>query len=154
MKFEIKSRFDSSSCPCSSGSPTNDEYKTVSKNGAEQISKCGKIPINELIQADAEACRISSIVRRFSAGDASALNANAASYLDLTAAPQDLMDAHVKLAKSREYFEALPVSIRKAYEFNFEKFLSATSDGSFFKDHGESVGLIRKKEVITDAAAE
>lgn len=143
---------------CPSGSPFMDEYKTVMVNGAEEIECVGKIPLDELIQADADSCRIAGIIKRFMAGDAAALNARASSYLDLTEAPSNLMEAQERLQKAENYFNSLPVEVQTKYNFDFKNFLQGTADGSFISEFGASLGLIMPKpdaatatEVPTDA---
>lgn len=133
------------------GEHTAKEYKTVLVNGAEQIECVGSIPLHELIQADGDSCRISNIVRRFTAGDAAALNARSGQYLDLTAAPQNLLEAHQRLKDAESYFGRLPADVQRSYDFDFNKFISAVSDGSFVTDHGVAAGILQ--ETNASAAA-
>lgn len=128
---------------CPAGSPYNKEYKTVMVDGAEEIECVGDIPLDQLIQADADSCRIASIVKRFTAGDAAALNQRASTYLDLTEAPHNLMEAQAQLQKAQDYFKSLSVDIQKEYNFDFQKFLAASSDGSFVSKFGEAAGILK-----------
>lgn len=137
-RYETTSRFVSPP-----GSAYNKEYKTVMVDGAEEIECVGDIPLDQLIQADADSCRIASIVKRFTAGDAAALNARASSYLDLTAAPHDLLEAQAQLQKAQTYFASLSPEIQKEYNFDFQKFLSASADGSFVTKFGEATGILK-----------
>lgn len=143
--MKLSYRYDGQRVCCSSGSPFMDEYKTVMVEGAEEIECVGKIPLDELIQADADSCRISGIVKRFMAGDVAALNARSSNYLDLTEAPQNLMEAQERLQKAENYFKSLPVDVQTKYNFDFKNFLQGTADGSFISEFGAALGLINSK---------
>ena len=138
-------RYNSDRVICSSGSPFMAEYKTVICEGAEEIECVGKIPLDELIQADADSCRISGIIKRFMAGDAAALNSRASNYLDLTEAPSNLMEAQERLQRAESYFKSLPIEVQTKYNFDFKNFLKGTADGSFISEFGASLGLINSK---------
>lgn len=138
-------RYDAARVSCPSGTPFMDEYKTVMREGAEEIECVGKIPLDELIQADADSCRISGIIKRFMAGDAAALNSRASNYLDLTEAPSNLMEAQERLQRAETYFKSLPVEVQTKYNFDFKNFLQGTADGSFISEFGASLGLIKSK---------
>lgn len=133
MKF--KTAFD---CKCSdpsssSGSRFRQTYKRQfdEKSGLFKIVSDKKEDVYNSIQIAAEGRKLSDLVARSLRGDESAIGLPVDSFVDLTNAPKDAMEAQNLLIRSQEHFMSLPKDIRSHFSNNCSVWLKSLADGSF-----------------------
>lgn len=146
MKFVSRSTYSEAFRQAPSpGSETVPEYiLEKDKKGIEALRKCGERPIYKLIQESSRGISVRSIMERFMSGDTSVVGEISSSdFADVTNLPSSFLEAQNRLAKATQLFEGLPIKVRNAYGGNVNAFLSACSDGSFYKRFGIETGMIK-----------
>lgn len=133
MKFRTSFDCSCSSPECCSGTRLRQLYKRVidEKSGKPVIVPDRKEDTYQGIQISAKGRQVSELVARALRGDDNAVRPSVDSFVDLTNAPKDAMEAQNMIIRSREAFYSLPLDIRKDYSNNPAEWLSALSDGSF-----------------------
>lgn len=127
------------------GSETVPEYiLEKDKNGVEGLRECGTRSIYKIIQESSRGVSVRSIMERFISGDTTCVGEISSSdFADVTNLPSSFLEAQNRLAKATQLFEGLPIAVRNAYGSNVNAFLSACSDGSFYKRFGVETGIIK-----------
>ncbi len=115
-----------------SGSPMVTQYRMIidPATGCRDLEECGELNLQERIDSYAEDCKIDNILRRFAAGDISALNRGTAQYVDLSAYPKNFHEATAQINRVKSFYNQLSDEVHAEYP-TFEKFLSAVSEGKF-----------------------
>lgn len=67
-------------------------------------------------------------LKRFALGDESALQVTQGAYGDFTTFPKTFAEVLQVMINSEDYFNQLPIDIRRNFDFNFNKFLSSLDD--------------------------
>ncbi len=113
-----------------SGSPLVTQYRMIidPATGCRDLEECGELNLQERIDSYAEDCKIDNILRRFAAGDISALNRATAQYVDLSAYPKNFHEATAQINRVKSFYNQLSDEVHAEYP-TFEKFLSAVSEG-------------------------
>lgn len=113
---------------CPSGSRFRPKY--CRKDG--ELVQVGVEDVYDSIQKAANGRLVEDLLRRASAGDASAIPPPVDSYVDVSKAPKDLLEAHSMLQGIKSEFSSLSPDIRKKFDNNFDTFLKASLDGSAY----------------------
>lgn len=109
---------------CSSGSRTKITYSgRYDKDGSIVLDEVGKEDIYDYIQSFAESVDINNVIKRFTAGDTTALEQVQGIYMDATATPKNMADLMNKISQGKENFEKLPVEFKQLYGNDFVKFI-------------------------------
>lgn len=98
-----------------------------------ELVQVGVEDVYDSIQKAANGRLVEDLLRRASAGDASAIPPPVDSFADVSKAPKDLLEAHSMLQGIKSEFSALDPDIRKKFDNNFDTFLKASLDGSAFQ---------------------
>lgn len=109
--------------------------KEVDKEGKVHIVETGKTNIYEKIQASKDETLVYNILDRFNAGDVTALNQRKGSYGDFTAMPKTLAEAQQSLIDAENYFNSLPLEVRKEFNHSVTEFLASAGDGKLAERH-------------------
>lgn len=110
------------------------QYSIKIEDGVRVLEESGREDIYDSIQKAGPGNILEDLIRRARNGDNDAIPQPVDSFADLTHAPKDMLDAHMKLVEARSKYESLPLQLRAKYGNSFEKFLSAASSGEVVKD--------------------
>lgn len=106
------------------GNPVKTLYTAkVDPNGSITLIEAGKENLYDYIQSHKDSCDINVIMRRFAAGDVTALQKRQSFFGDFLNAPASYAEALNSMIVAENYFEALPLEERAKYDHNFHKFL-------------------------------
>lgn len=124
-KFKFKTwREDVKHVYSESGDPIKITYSgKYDDDGCLVIEEVGKDNIYEYIQSFAESVDINNIIKRFQAGDVSALEKVQGFYFDATSVPKNMADMLNKLNRAESEFEKLPASFKEKYGNDFARFI-------------------------------
>ncbi len=92
------------------------------ENGDLQLVKTGTENLYDKIQAEAAACDMDNILRRFANGDISVLSQSQGVYADVSSAPMHFTDALNMVRSVEEEFDRLPAEEREKYDNDWVKF--------------------------------
>lgn len=125
--------------------------KVIDDDGKVKVVETGKTNLYEKIQASKEDTLIYNILDRFKAGDVTALQKNQGYYADLTEMPKTLAEAQQSLITAENYFNSLPLDVRKEFNHSFSEFLATASAGklaersSYFKTQEQAQDLVSQE---------
>ena len=92
------------------------------KNGDLQLVKTGTENLYDRIQAEAAACDMDNILRRFANGDISVLSQSQGVYADFAGAPMHFTDALNMVRSVEDAFSQLPADEREKYDNDWVKY--------------------------------
>lgn len=101
------------------------------KTGKLHLVKTGETNVYEMIQSNAEDCKIENILKRAAMGDLAALNQREATYVDATTLPKNLMEAQNLALRMKDEFYKMPVEVRKEFDNSPEKYVSLMGTEEF-----------------------
>ena len=112
----------------SASSPTGDRHRPIfhkskSEEGPACLVEVGKQDFQELIDSFAHSCDISTLIKRYEAGDFSVLSRVQGVYADVTDLPNDLMSAHEILTNARRTYDSLTEDQKRDFG-TFDQFLA------------------------------
>lgn len=113
----------------------NEYKKEIQDNGSVKAVVSGKTNIYEKIQASKNECLVYNILDRFKAGDTSVLNARQGGYGDFTDAPKTLAESQQRLIDAENYFNTLPLEVRKEFNHSVVDFLNSIGNGTIAQRH-------------------
>lgn len=92
------------------------------KNGDLQLVKTGSENLYDKIQAEAAACDMDNILRRFANGDISVLSQSQGVYADVASAPMHFTDALNMVRSVEDAFAQLPAEDREKFDNDWVKY--------------------------------
>ena len=92
------------------------------KNGDLQLVKTGTDNLYDKIQAEAAACDMDNILRRFANGDISVLSQSQGVYADVSGAPMHFTDALNMVRSVEDSFAQLPAEEREKFDNDWVKY--------------------------------
>ena len=117
-QYDIRDRFYTSI-----GNPVVDTYTgRYDKNGDLQLVKTGTENLYDKIQAEAAACDMDNILRRFANGDISVLSQSQGVYADVAGAPMHFTDALNMVRSVEDAFAQMPAEEREKYDNDWVKY--------------------------------
>ena len=120
-QYDVRPRFYTSI-----GNPVVETYTgRYDKNGDLQLVKTGTANLYDKIQAEAAACDMDNILRRFANGDISVLSQSQGVYADVADAPMHFTDALNMVRSVEESFGQLPAEEREKYDNDWVKYGAA-----------------------------
>lgn len=153
-----------SSPPVAFFSPTGFGEKPVyqvqlTATGHKQVVQTGKTNLYARIQASLEESKLENIIRRFTGGDVSALNAVQGRFFDATTMPQSFAEMQNLVAHVYSEFEALPLEVRAKFDHSPERYMSAYgseawADAVGLKNSADNISEQSDVEVKSDANVE
>lgn len=93
-------------------------------NGEIVLSPKGKKDLYAEIQSHRDSVDIHILMKRFEAGDMSALNQSPGFYIDCSNMPRNLADVLKIINNARAEFDSLPLKIREEYGYDVNKFIA------------------------------
>lgn len=122
--------------PPANPTPAGDQFintyqEVVDKKGRMTLEKTGQTSVYELIQQDAESCKIENILKRVAMGDLSALNQREATYVDATTLPHSLMEAQNLTIRLKDEFYKMPLEVRKEFDNSPEQYVALMGTDEF-----------------------
>lgn len=107
------------------GSPVKIEYQLRIVEGKRKLVEVGKSSFYDYIQSHADSVDIHKILERCAmVNDYSYINRMPSSFMDVTNMPKNLAEAFEAVQDANNYFDGLPVDLKKEYNNNFHEFLS------------------------------
>lgn len=117
-QFDVRERFYTSI-----GNPIVETYTgRYDKNGDLQLVNTGKENLYDKIQAEAAACDMDNILRRFANGDISVLSQSQGIYADVADAPMHFTDALNMVRAVEADFDKLSAEDREKYDNDWVKY--------------------------------
>lgn len=117
-QFDSRGRFYTSI-----GNPVVQTYTgRYDKNGDLQLVNTGSENLYDKIQAEAAACDMDNILRRFANGDISVLSQSQGIYADVADAPMHFTDALNMVRSVEEAFDKLPAEEREKFDNDWVKY--------------------------------
>ena len=105
------------------GDPVVETYTgRYDKNGDLQLVKTGTENLYDKIQAEAAACDMDNILRRFANGDISVLSQSQGVYADVAGAPMHFTDALNMVRSVEDAFSQLPSDEREKFDNDWVKY--------------------------------
>ena len=105
------------------GDPIVDTYTgRYDKNGDLQLVKTGTENLYDKIQAEAAACDMDNILRRFANGDITVLSQSQGFYADVAGAPMHFTDALNMVRSVEDAFNQMPADEREKYDNDWVKY--------------------------------
>ncbi len=116
----------------SSGSSVVPEYQlSIDDKGVRSLKVVGQKDLYAEIQSHKESCDIHNILMRYANGDASVLNQRLGYFADTTMFPKSYAEMYQRVVDGENFFNGLPVEIRKEFNFNPVEFFSQMGTDSF-----------------------
>ena len=100
------------------------EKQLVDHNGQRDLEIVGKTDFYEYIQSHKDSVDINVLLSRYQQGDISALDRVKGQYLDISEAPKSLAEMYSFVNNASEFFNKLPLEVRKEYSFNPASFIA------------------------------
>lgn len=117
-QFDTRDRFYTSI-----GNPVVDTFTgRYDKNGDLQLVKTGTENLYDKIQAEAAACDMDNILRRFANGDISVLSQSQGFFADVAAAPMHFTDALNMVRSVEDAFNQMPAEEREKFDNDWVKY--------------------------------
>lgn len=141
--------------PTREATPEGTKYLNVyqeeinKKTGSKELVKTGETNIYEMIQQDAEACKIENILHAVAMGDLSALKQREATYCDATTMPKSLMEAQNLVLRMRDEFYKMPLEVRKEFGNDPDRYVSLMGTDEFkdiMSPYNDKIAAIAKEK--------
>lgn len=111
------------------GSPLKVTYSPkVSPSGSVHLVATGEVDLYMEIQSHKQSVDLKSLIARFESGDVDVLNRKSGFFADVSGFPQTYSELHQLMTDARSHFDALPVDVRKRFDFDFGKYLESLGD--------------------------
>lgn len=121
------------------------------KYGDLQLVKTGSENLYDKIQAEAAACDMDNILRRFANGDISVLSQSQGFYADVAAAPMHFTDALNMVRSVEDAFNQMPAEERERFDNDWVKYgasiVNPVDDSS---SHVVEESSVVEKEVVSE----
>lgn len=117
---------------CSKIQPTF-ELKIDKETGKKELKKSGSTNIYEKIQAAKESTLIYNIIERYKQGYEEVLTKTKGIYADITQMPTSLAEAQQRLIDAENYFNKMPLELRKEFNNSYTEFLASINNGNIEK---------------------
>lgn len=101
------------------------------KTGKLHLVKTGETNVYDMIQQDAESCKIENILQQVAMGDLNALNQREATYVDATTLPKSLMEAQNLAIRMKDEFYKMPLEVRREFDNSPERYVSLMGTEEF-----------------------
>lgn len=142
---------------CRCGNPIIKTYRAkINDDGRKVLIETGEENIYDKIQEHAEETKIYNILKRYYAGDLSALNAHQGIYADITGMPTNLIEAQKKTIEVQNTFMKLPAELRAEFGSDPNIFMAEMISGEAINkinSYAENK-QIEKPEIVKEATAE
>lgn len=127
----------------------NTYQEVIGKTGKKELKLTGQKNVYDMIQVDAESCKIENILHQVAMGDLAALHQRDASYIDATTMPQNLMDAQNLVIKMKDEFYKMPLEVRQKFDNSPEMYVSEMGTNAFIEKmapYNEKIEAISKEK--------
>ena len=135
--------------PTPEGTRYINTYQEEVKKGRLQLVKTGQTNVYEMIQQDAESCKIENILHAVAMGDLQALQQREATYVDATTMPKNLMEAQNLVIRLKDEFYKMPVEVRKEFNNSPEMYVELMGTQEFkdiMSPYNEKIAAIAKEK--------
>lgn len=108
----------------------------VQKDGTVILIESGKEDTDEYIDSFREETEISTIIKRFQAGDVSVINQKQGFYADVTKMPKTYAEMLQLRIDSKKAYDELPTSVKEKFDNDEFKFFATAGSEDWFKKLG------------------
>ena len=118
----------------SSGSPIKEHFEgQLTEKGIIKLVKTGVDNLYLKIQAERDSCDVNLLIKRFQAGDPSALDRVNFFYADVSGAPKSPSELLNLVRGAEDEFNHLPLEKRQAFDNDFNKYFSTMNSKEWFE---------------------
>lgn len=133
------------------GSKFMDTYEySIDEKGHKSLVKTGQKDIYTPIQESLENTLIENVLQRAALGDPLALEQKHGQYIDTSEMPTNLAEAQNKIISLKNQFNALPVDIRREFDFSPEQFIHEFGTTDWIN----KMGYTKKPDLVKDTKVE
>lgn len=126
-------------------SPSGSRYRQTYTRGPDgSLIEAGLEDVFDSIQKAGDGLALADLIRRAERGDQTAIPVPVDSFADFSGAPKDLLEAHMMLSDAQAKYDALPASVKSAFNNDFSTMLAAIGDGSIVS----KLSLLAKKDPV------
>lgn len=146
-QFDSRDRFYTSI-----GNPVVETFTgRYDKNGDLQLVKTGTESLYDKIQAEAAACDMDNILRRFANGDISVLSQAQGVYADVAGAPMHFTDALNMVRSVEDAFSQMPADEREKFDNDWVKYgASLVNPADVSNDESAIASDVVETEVVSE----
>lgn len=145
----FRTQYDRQRVNSECGSPIKVHYEgRIDKNGNIIVEEKGKENLYAYINSFADSVDINVLLARFANGDKNALLQRAADFIDISGIPTNIADLLNLVNDGKRFFDSLPVDVKKAFDNNFNKFITTTDTQEWYDIMAQSPHDIEKEKVI------
>lgn len=116
---------------CSAGSRLKTLYHAEYVDGSLELIEDGIDNIYDDIQSYAQSCDLKYLMARYENGEVDVLNRVEGFYGDISGLPSSYAEIVNKVRSAEDFFMTLPVDVREAFGFDFNKFISEIDHPDF-----------------------
>lgn len=140
MKFRTKYDTLEKVVYSEAGCPIRDVYASkLDKNNNIVVEKKGEENLYDYIQSFKDSVDINVVLKKFAAGDESALMQREGLYTDIVDMPTNLNEFVEFSRNAQQLFDSLPIETKKQYNNNVFNFMEAVNTGEFFKEKEKEI---------------
>lgn len=103
------------------------------ENGTLELTQVGEKNLYNEIQSHAESCDINLLISRFMAGEVDVFERVKGFYADVTSLPKTYQEFLNLGIKTENFFNSLPVEVKKEFNNSYTEFLVASTKPDFEK---------------------
>lgn len=123
----------------------------LEKDGSISLTQVDRIDLKREINSHISECDMSAILASLAAGDSSVLCRRSPMFGDFTGVPSSYAELLDSVAKSRSFFEQLPVSVKEKYNNSLSEWLSVAGSSDWMSDLGfKAADESNESEVSSD----
>lgn len=135
--------------PSNVGSRVHTLYSpSIKQDGSLVLEESGVINTYDEIQSHAESVDINVLLRKYAAGDLTALSKRQGSYGDFTQLPKSYAELLDNVIKGKAYFDSLPLSVRDSFGHDFNRWLSTAGQPEWYEAMGKLAKSNSTPEII------
>ena len=150
----FRTQYDRERVTSNEGCPVKEVFEgRIDKYGNIVVEKKGEKDLYAYINSFADSVDINVLLARFANGDKNALLQRAADYFDISNIPTNIADLLNLVNDGKRFFESLPVEVKKAFDNNFNKFITTTDTQEWYEIMCQSPNDIEKSKVIASKEA-
>lgn len=144
----FRTQYDRERVTSEPGNPIKEKFEgRLDKYGNIVIEKKGEVNLYAFINSFADSVDINVLLARFANGDQNALLQRAADFLDVSNIPTNIADMLNLVNDGKRFFDQLPVEVKKAFDNDFNKFITTSDTQEWYEIMCQSPQDIEKQKI-------
>lgn len=149
----FRTQYDRERVTTEPGNPIKEVFAgKLDKYGNLVVEKKGDKNLYAEINSWADSVDINVLLARFANGDKNALIQRAADFIDITNIPTNIADMLNLVNDGKKFFDSLPIDVKKAFDNNFNKFITSVDSQEWYDIMTKSPNDINKEKVLKSKA--